>query len=687
MDRDLEKKEGTTVQEKPDRVPKSRSKAAARARRRGRHQGYRIGAGIFLALALAAFVGGYVYRAMGYRNTFLPHTVINGTDVSGRTPQEAKALISAGVRNYSLVLKLKDGTSRRVSGGDIGLHAKFDGSLEEIIGQQNPYAWPGYLLKGPDYKIQTLTSFDEPALENELEKLDCFDPLKVTPPTDAYLSDYISGEGYSVVPETEGTEPDMNRVKTEAIEHVKTLDGEMDLEALDCYRRSSIRADNSSLAAARDARNRYVNITVTYTFGSTSQVLDGNTIHQWLVFDGDKVSLNSDEIADYIKELASKYNTAYKKRPFKTSYGQTVETSGVYGWRINQKAEIQELTEILESGKSTTKEPVYSQTAASHDGDDFGSTYAEVNLTAQHLFLYKDGQKILESDFVSGNIAKGHTTPPGIFTISYKQKDAVLKGQGYASPVKYWMPFNGGIGFHDASWRSSFGGAIYKSGGSHGCVNMPYGTAAQMFQNVYEGMPVICYYLPGTENSRSSKASGSAPGSGHRPPVHTAEPAAAAPIETPDPGVPPASDLTPPTPVPGETADPGASQTPGTQPGPGVPQMPGAAPGGSQTPGTQPGPGVPQTPGTQPGPGVSQTPGTLPGPGVPQTPGTQPATGASQTSDAPPAPGTPPAFGENPTPGASQVPGEPQPGASLAPGAPDQTKPQASIQPVGETPD
>ena len=151
------------------------------------------------------------------------------------------------------------------------------------------------------------------------------------------------------------------------------------------------------------------------------------------------------------------------------------------------------------------------QTAASHDGPDYGSTYAEVNLTAQHLIFYKDGQKVLESDFVSGNVSRGHTTPPGIFSITYKQRDAVLKGEGYASPVKFWMPFNGGIGFHDASWRSSFGGSIYKSGGSHGCVNMPYDKAKELFENVYAGMPVICYDLPGTESKKSSHSSGRAP--------------------------------------------------------------------------------------------------------------------------------------------------------------------------------
>lgn len=120
-----------------------------------------------------------------------------------------------------------------------------------------------------------------------------------------------------------------------------------------------------------------------------------------------------------------------------------------------------------------------------HDGNDYGNTYVEVNLTAQHLFMYKEGQKILESDFVSGNVSKGYTTPPGLFGLTYKQRDATLKGQGYASPVKFWMPFNGGIGFHDASWRNTFGGTIYKKSGSHGCINMPYAAAKTLFENVY----------------------------------------------------------------------------------------------------------------------------------------------------------------------------------------------------------
>lgn len=492
-----------------------------------------------LVLGAAVGVGGYVYRSVGYQNTYLPNTVINGMDVSNCTVDEVKDRMASGVRDYSLVLKLREDKSESITGGSIGLHTAFDGSLEEIIRQQNPYLWPRYLLKGPSYDIRTMIVFDEDALDTALDDLDCLDPEKAVQPADAYLSEYISGQGYQVVAENEGTKLNPVLVKEAAVKGVQDLERELDLDALGCYEEPAVRSDDSGLAAARDARNRYVNMTVTYTFGNTSEVLDGDTIHQWLSADGGQITLDREKIAEYVKELGRRYNTAYKKRSFKTSYGQTVEVSGFYGWRINQAAETEELAGILEAGESLTREPVYAQTAASHDGADYGNTYAEVNLTAQHMFFYKDGEKILESDFVSGSVAKGHTTPPGIFGLTYKQKDAVLKGEGYASPVKYWMPFNGGIGFHDASWRSSFGGSIYKSGGSHGCVNMPYAAAKELYENVYAGMPVICYNLPGTESPKASKSPGTAP-----PPATVAQTTAAQiPTQAVQPELPPQETL------------------------------------------------------------------------------------------------------------------------------------------------
>ena len=81
--------------------------------------------------------------------------------------------------------------------------------------------------------------------------------------------------------------------------------------------------------------------------------------------------------------------------------------------------------------------------------------------TNQHLYLFWEGEIVLESDFVSGDMTKsGRMTPPGVFGLTYKTRNAVLRGEDYETPVNYWMPFNGNIGMHDATWRSSFGEAF-----------------------------------------------------------------------------------------------------------------------------------------------------------------------------------------------------------------------------------
>lgn len=84
------------------------------------------------------------------------------------------------------------------------------------------------------------------------------------------------------------------------------------------------------------------------------------------------------------------------------------------------------------------------------------------------------------------------------FFLTGKTRNAILRGWNdngtrYASPVSFWMPFDGGIGLHDASWRTTFGGEIYIGNGSHGCVNLPKAAAEEIYNNITFDMPIIVY--------------------------------------------------------------------------------------------------------------------------------------------------------------------------------------------------
>lgn len=487
-----------------------------------------IGTVTVLAAAGAA-AGLYLYMGKQYETVFFPNTVINGHDVSNKTTGEVRDLIAAGIEGYTLTIKGREGVTERITGEEIGLHSVFDGSLEEYLEAQDPLRW--WQSQGTEYEISTMIAYDEDKLQDKIESLSCLSEENAREPKDAYVSEYESGQGFRVVPEEPGTVLEPDKVASGIVAAISNLETELNLEELDAYKKAEKTSEDEELQARAANLNRYVTMTVTYLFGDEREVLDGVTIAQWMAIgEDDQVSFDAEQIAAYVKGLASQYDTAYQEKTLKTSYGSTVTISrGFYGWRMDQKKEAEELNAVLLSGESQTREPVYTQRANSHGANDYGNTYVEINLTAQHLFFYKDGNLVIESDFVSGSHARGDDTPSGAYPLTYKQRDAVLKGATYRTPVKYWMPFNGNIGMHDANWRSSFGGKIYMTNGSHGCINLPPSVAKVIFENISAGMPVLCYHLDGTDSQKTSGSSKGGGTSSAAAPAQTGAPATQAP--------------------------------------------------------------------------------------------------------------------------------------------------------------
>lgn len=463
-------------------------------------------AGGVLAAVLIVVGASYGILSQQYKRVFFPNTQINGMEVSGKSIDEVKALISEGIEGYVLKIEARGDGSETLTGEEIDLHAEFNGSLEQILEAQNPYAWPSYWLNPASYTIDTLMVYDEDALDGRILELECMDPEQMITAEDARISDYTPGQGYSIIPETAGTVISEEALKNGIRTAVMSLQETLSLEETGCYIEPAVKQDDPALLERLETMNRMAGVTITYQFGDQSEVLNGDRTHQWIVVNEEGVpDLDVTQIAAYVEELAVTYNTSNKAKTLKTSYGPTIQVSGgFYGWRINQAAETEALAAAVKSGESQSREPVYSQSGASRGANDYGDTYVEINLTAQHLFLYKNGNLVVESDFVSGNLSRGWGTPVGTYPLTYKQRNATLKGEGYRTPVDYWMPFNGGVGMHDAKWRSSFGGTIYKNGGSHGCINLPHSVAKTIYENFEAGMPVLCYNLPGTEQAGSA---------------------------------------------------------------------------------------------------------------------------------------------------------------------------------------
>lgn len=455
-----------------------------------------VGAGILMPILILYFCLSNYYSSHFYKNTF-----INGVNASNMTVSSVKEAINAEVKSYVLTLEERNGVTVPIRGEEIGLHTVYNGSIEDILEQQNGFAWPITFFKTYESEIETMLEYDETMLKDRFAELTCLKEENIKKPVNAHVSEY--GEnGYEIVPEIQGNKVNKKKLYEAMQEAIINLQPTLSLEDADCYVKPKITSENPKLVKALAEMNKLAGAKITYEFGEDIEILDGSKINEWISVDKKfNVTLDEARVKEYVDYIGRTYNSFGRTRTFMTSYGEVIEVKGGdYGWWLDRATELTELIKLVKDGEKTVRKPAYFQTAQEYGPDDIGDTYVEINLTAQHLFFYKDGKLIVDADFVSGNVSKNYSTPVGTYPIQYKENDATLNGEDYSTPVKYWMPFNGNIGMHDAPWRNQFGKDIYLTKGSHGCINMPPAAAKKVFKDIKRGVAVVVYELPGTEN-------------------------------------------------------------------------------------------------------------------------------------------------------------------------------------------
>lgn len=444
-----------------------------------------------------------VYVGVGFYflSHFFPGTTLDGRNIGGLTVEKMKQEMTDEIHSYVLTIQQREGKSEQISGSSIALEPKWDGTAELLMLNQSAFAWPLELLMKHDLTGEILVEYDENKLAEQLAALECMDPKNQTAPKNASFSKFDQEKGFTVKPSIPGTKIDEEKMASVVTSAVAEMASELSLEEAGVYVSAKILEDDERLAKAVKKLNKYAKSVITFQIGDDTLLLDASEFGEWFTLDKKlKLVLRQDKVEEYVSSLANTYNTCYSSKKLQTSYGTevTIENSH-YGWKIDEEAEKEQIIREIKAGKPVTRDLNYQMTANSHGKRDYGDSYVEINLTAQHLFLYKDGKLVLDTDFVSGNVAGNNASPTGAYGIFWMKRNAVLRGDNYATPVSYWMPFAGNVGMHDANWRSRFGGTIYKYNGSHGCINLPVSAAKTIFETVENNYPVLVYELPGTE--------------------------------------------------------------------------------------------------------------------------------------------------------------------------------------------
>lgn len=458
---------------------------------------------MIIASMTGVLAAAYIAAGVHFHDTFYPGTEFFGINASGMTVDEAKSQVERKVGSYSLEIQGRPGSSRSeglddtITAEEIGLQYRDNGMIDQEMKKQFSALWPVMMIRSlVTSNHETLgTKYDEEKAEKILETLPFFDSSLVTAPRNAEIK--FNEDGAYIAKEVMGTTLDEEKTRAAIMQALGDGSTYIDLNKEGLYQNPTVYSDDSALLEKEGALNKVLGADVTLDFGDRSEVLDPETItDKFLSLDMDgNYFIDPDKVNSYVQDLAARFDTVGAAREFSTSLGTTVSLEGGdYGWTLDADSTEKTLLAALEQKQKGKLQPSYFSTGLSRGADDIGDTYVEIDLTNQRMWFYKNGSLIVDTPVVTGNPLKGNETPyGGVWSLKGKYKNAVLKGQGYATPVDFWMPFNGGVGIHDLQARYYFGGSIYMGAGSHGCINTPLAAVKLIYYNISSGTPVVVY--------------------------------------------------------------------------------------------------------------------------------------------------------------------------------------------------
>lgn len=443
----------------------------------------------------------YISLSVYYSGSFASGIFINGVYATGLTAEQMNERLMQKKQLDTLYITDRNGVTVQISLGDIGYTYSYEEPLRNIQKQMNPFLWFSHMNRIQDYTIEPKGTYDEARLAEKFGQL-------------AFVQNAVDEKGLKVeiVKEKDGyelidtTDAFLNKEKSLAVIGEAVVGGicNVDLAEKGCYEKIDYTSQMKETLELYDRLDHILRTEITYKFDNRDVVLARKQISDLILVDenGDFVldeqenpCLDEEKLEKYIEQLADQFDTVKQERRFKTTRGDTVVIkAGTYGNKLDQKQEKEYLLAALNDGRTEQHEPIYSQRAWGTGSDDIGTTYIEVDLTNQMLYYYKNGRQILNANVVTGNVSRGNGTPAKACYVYYMQRNRVLRGADYATPVDYWMAVYGNIGIHDAKWRGRFGGSIYKTNGSHGCINTPYKEVSQLYGEVEVGTPVMIYY-------------------------------------------------------------------------------------------------------------------------------------------------------------------------------------------------
>lgn len=441
----------------------------------------------------------YLGLAIYYQDSFMYGTWINGIYCTGKNIEEVETELIENFE-YDSIYVITPHNVEIMKTEELGFQYDFKSALEEYRRNQNPFVWLLHMLTGHQNEtVLPKVTFDENALEQWIYEIDSYQSNLNMEPDSLKIVKGVNG--YEILEKKEKI-LNISFTKEEIGNAIRMVQSEINLEDRGCYFTREETVEMQQVRELFEKVNKIQNSSLTYQLKDIEKKVSPMEIASWIALDeagNIKLDKNGEICFDriaifaFVEQLASDHDT-WENFPFVTHDGREIMIKqGNYGTKINQQKEAAFLLDYLKNPIETVRTPVYIKDVTYNGQSRIEDTYVEVDMTLQKMFFFSEGEKVFETEVVTGCTSKGWGTPELVAYVNYKRRNTYLTGKNYRSFVNYWVPVYRGIGLHDATWRKEFGGELYKKGGSHGCINTPLDKMEELYEMLEVGMPVVIH--------------------------------------------------------------------------------------------------------------------------------------------------------------------------------------------------
>ncbi|WP_081861334.1 L,D-transpeptidase [Butyrivibrio sp. AE2032] len=496
-----------------------------------------------IGLGVLVLLLGVIYGLLGvyYMGGFPCFTWINGVYCTGKTVNEVNQELIRN-NNYDGVVVLDNNGARLFVGADdCDMTIDYRDSLYSVFNDRNPLYWGVYVFKNLTCNYEPTVTVNKDKIAGIISDWEIF-----VNPDDFKCSIEKSSDGYSLE-NAFLTVPVEEKVIDTVYDSMMHLDSVVDLSNYDeCYRDVDLRSSEQEKVALFAKIDDLQSCNVSYVVDSEVIYLGKDRASDFILTEkeleealsekpnrsnpglgkfiiaGEETTLSEEDdiktlegivtdengnpiiseskIFAFLEDISESHDTSWMMENYREGKTSTViinDSSKGDGSIFDIDSEFEYLKEEFKNGnvKQEAREFQLSKSAVVHDAaTEIGKTYIEINMGEQMLYYYVDGNLSMEMPIVTGNVNRSRGTPTGIYPVYNKRYHTNLVGVDYVSYVNYWLGVHKGVGIHDALWRNKFGEQIYKTDGSHGCINCPLETVEKLWEVVDVGTPVVLYY-------------------------------------------------------------------------------------------------------------------------------------------------------------------------------------------------